>query len=144
MTSGWYNSGRRDVFDNTILLATDTLKVALLSNSYIPTPEHAFMSQISSTELSGTGYVGGFNGSGRLTLTEKSFALVNGRGQFTAGKMTWPAINAGSARYMVILKELTSDSDSRLIAWLDTGFVVTNGSDLVLVPGGSTGLMQLT
>jgi hypothetical protein len=58
--------------------------------------------------------------------------------------VTWTAINAGNPKYAIILKEITNDAASRLIAYLDLGTVVTNGGDLTITPDGTAGALQIT
>ena len=145
MASGWYNSGARDVADRTIDLQNDTIKVMLVTSSYTPNKDHDFADDLTG-ELSGTGYTGGFNGSGRKTLGSKAFSTdtTNDRVEWTFGAVTWTAINAGSPKYAIILKEITNDAASRLIAYLDLGTVTTNGGDLVVTPDAVLGALQLT
>lgn len=147
MASGWFNSGKRDVFDGTIDLVNDTIKIMLVNASYTPNPDHDFVDDVNANELSGTGYTGGFNGSGRKTLAGKAFSTDNSndRAEFTSSAITWSAINAGVAAYAILIKEITNDGASRLIAWLDISpDVTTNGGDLTLTPDATAGLLQIT
>lgn len=91
---------------------------------------------MNANELSGTGYTGGFGGSGRKTLGSKAFNtdLTNDFVGWTAAALTWTAINAGSPKYLILIKEITNDAGSKLIAYLDLGTVSTNGGDLTLTP----------
>jgi hypothetical protein len=135
MASGWYNSGARDVADRTIDLVADTLKLILVTSSYTPDPDHDFAADLTN-ELSGTGYTGGFNGSGRKTLAGKAFSTdtTNNRVLFTFSGVLWTAINAGNPKYGIIVKEITNDAATRLVGYLDLGTVVTNGGDLTITP----------
>ena len=147
MASGWYNSGKRDLFDGTIDLVADTIKLILVSASYTPDADHAFVSSVSATELTGTGYTAGFAGAGRKTITTKAFSTdtVNDRAEFTFDAVVWTAINAGTAAYAILVKEITSDAASRLIAYLDISpDVVTNGGDFTLTPDAVLGALQIT
>lgn len=147
MASGWYNSGKRDVFDGTIDLVNDTIKVILVTAAYTPDPDHDFADDLNANELSGTGYVAGFAGAGRKTTAGKTFSTdaANDRTEFTFNAITWTAINAGSARYAIVLKEITNDAATRLIAYLDLGStIVTNGGDLTITPDAVAGAMQIT
>ena len=145
MASGWYNSGLRDVADRTIDLAADTIKVILVTATYTPNKDHAFASDLTN-ELSGTGYTGGFAGAGRKTIGSKAFATdtTNDRVTFTFGAVTWTAINAGSPKYAILVKEITNDAASRLIAYLDLGTVTTNGGDLTITPDATNKALQWT
>ena len=145
MASGWYNSGLRDVLDRTIDLVADTIKVILVTSTYVPDPDHNFADDLTN-ELSGTGYAGGYAGSGRKTTATKSFDTdtVNNRVEFTFAGVTWTAINAGSPKYAILVKEITNDAATRLVAYLDLGTVTTNGGDLTVTPDVTLGALQVT
>jgi hypothetical protein len=146
MASGWYNSGLRDVLDRTIDLSADTIKIILVTSSYTPNKDHDFADDLGANELSGTGYTGGFAGSGRKTIGSKAFSTdtTNDRVEFTFGAVTWTAINAGSPKYAILVKEITNDAASRLIGYLDLGTVTTNGGDLTVTPDGTTGALYVS
>jgi hypothetical protein len=119
----------------SLILTSATVKVMLVNNTYTPNQDDVNVSALSSAELSGTGYVGGFAGAGRKTLGSKSFAADNANNQvtFAGANMTWTAINAGTAQAAVLIKENTTDADSILIAYLDAASpYVTNGGDMTL------------
>lgn len=145
MASGWYNSGVRDIVDRTIDFSVDTLKLILVTSAYTPDADHDFANDLTN-ELSGTGYTGGFNGSGRKTIGSKAFETdtTNNRVEFTWGSVTWTAINAGSPKYAILVKEITNDAATRLIAYLDLGTVTTNGGDLTITPSATLGALQIT
>jgi hypothetical protein len=146
MASGVYNSGKRDIGDGTIDLVADTIKVMLVNASYTPDADHDFVDDVNANELSGTGYTGGFAGSGRKTLGSKAWATdtANDRAEFTGVIPVWTAIDAGTAAYAILIKEITNDGASRLIGWLDIDpNVVTNGGDLTIT-ANAEGLLQLT
>ncbi len=130
----WYNKGKFAVMNGSVDLLTDTIKVMLVDPDAAFNADHNFVNQISSDELSGTGYAGGFNGAGRKTLASKTVTEDDGndRAEFDAADVTWTGINAGTASAAVLIKEVTDDTDSLLIAFLDFTDVVTNGGNLTL------------
>ena len=147
MASGMYNSGIRDIVDGTIVPVTDTLKAILVTASYTPDPDHAFVSDLGANELSGTGYVAGFAGAGRKTLAGKAWSTdtANNRVEFTFSGVVWTAITAGTAKYLIICKEITNDAASRLVCYLDVGTaIVTNGGDVTITPDATAGAFQFT
>jgi hypothetical protein len=148
MASGWYTSGLRDLLDRTIDYSADTLKLILVTSSYTPDPDHDFANDVSANELSGTGYTAGFAGAGRKTIASKAFETdtTNNRVELTFGAVTWTAINAGTARYAILIKEITNDAASRLLCYLDLGAsgVVTNGGDLTVTPNATTGALYVS
>lgn len=125
-------------------LAAAGLKAMLVDASYTFNPDHAFLSSITG-ELSGTGYVSGFAGSGRQLLTAKVAAVDHAGDRFylDCADLTWLAINAGTARAAVIYIPGSSDADSIPIAYVDVN-KVTNGSDLVVqVSNSPLGLLEV-
>ena len=121
-----------------ISLTSDTLKVMLVTSAYTPNPDDKYVSAITggtSKELSGTGYTAGFGGSGRKTLASVVVAEddTNDLGTFTAANVTWTAINAGTVAYAVIVKEVTDDAHSPIVAVLTISpAITTNGGDYTI------------
>lgn len=116
-------------------LTSDTIKVMLVNTSYVPDKDHNFVSSITSgvtKELSGTGYTGGFGGSGRKTLASKTISQddTNDIAYFDAADVTWTGINAGTIGWIAVIKEITSDADSPILAVLDPADLATNGGDI--------------
>lgn len=145
MASAWYNKGKAKVLDGTINLTSDTIKVMLLNASYSFNADHHFVSDVSANELSGTGYTGGFGGSGRKTLTTKTITEddTNDWAIFDADDSQWLSINAGTAAWAVLIKEITNDGASLLIAAIDINpDVVTNGANLT-VQWNATGILKV-
>lgn len=141
----WYNKGKASILNGAVDLLADTIKVILVNNTYVFDADHNFISQVSSTELSGTGYTAGFSGAGRKTLAGKAVNEVDASdyAAFDANDVTWTAINAGTAAGVILVKEVTNDGDSLLIAHIAFSSVVTNGGDLTL-QWDANGILQLT
>jgi hypothetical protein len=113
-----------------------TFKVLLLAPGYTPDKDHQYVSDLVAHELSGPGYVGGFGGSGRKAIVNRTVVSdpVNDRAELDGDDASWPSLNAGAVAGAVIFRERTSDADSELIAIVDSGFPITSdGSDLSLV-----------
>jgi hypothetical protein len=129
-------------------LLSDTIKVMLVGSGYTPNKDDNFVAAITggtSKELSGTGYTGGFGGSGRKTLASKAVTQddANDVAYFDAADLTWSAIDAGTVAYLAVIKEVTSDADSPLLAIVDVTEVVTNGGDYT-VTWAADGLFKLS
>ena len=145
-----YNHFKAVEANGTLDLLTDTLKVMLVGSTYTANADHDYVNPSAyQMELGGTGYTGGYLGSGRKTLSSKTVTEddTNDRGTFTAAPVTWTAINAGTAAAAIIIREraATGDTMSELIAYIDTGGfpVVTNGGDFT-VQWSANGILQLT
>ena len=143
MASNLYQEGLLRIMNRNIDLAADTIKVLLLGTGYTPNKDHQFVSDVVASELSGTGYTGGFGGSGRKTLASKALAKsdTTDKAYFDAADVTWSAINAGTIGYAVVFKEITSDALSPVIANVDVADIVTNGGD-VTIAWASTGIFE--
>ncbi len=115
-------------------LLADTIEVILLGTGYTPNKDHAFVSDVVASELSGTGYTGGYGGSGRKTLASKTFTQddTNDLAKFDAADVTWTGINAGTIGFAAISVRKTSDADSPVLAIVDVADTVTNGGDLTI------------
>lgn len=123
----------------TLDLDTDTIKVMLLRNTYTPNPDHKFVSDINANECNATGYTGGFNGASRKTLASKTVTenTTTNRAIFDAADPSaWTALGGATnntLRYCAIIKEITNDAASLVIAVLDFGSdYTTNGGDFTV------------
>jgi hypothetical protein len=102
-------------------VAETTIECLLLSGSHTPDKDHVYVSDLSN-ELNGTGYVSGYGGSGRHAIGSRAITKDNTNDlvKFTAAApSTWAAINAGTARYLIVACKRTSDSDGLLVACID-------------------------
>jgi hypothetical protein len=145
MASKWYGKGLLKVVDRTIDFASDTIKVMLVNASYSYNADHDFIDDVVANELSGTGYTGGFGGSGRKTTASKTILedTANDRVEYDFADIVWTGINAGTIGGAIIVKEITNDASSPLIAFLDPADLVTNGGDVTLVVNAE-GALQIS
>lgn len=143
------NKFRQLLMTKNIDLVNDAgIKIMLFNSSYSPDKDHDFVSSITggtSKELSGTGYVAGFNGSGRKSLASRAITRDDGADKvfFDAADVTWTAISAGTIGGAAVIKEVTNDSDSIIVCMLDPTDLVTNGSD-VTIQFAADGIVNLT
>jgi hypothetical protein len=135
MADAVYNKGKRGLLDGTINLTSDTIKVILVSSSYTFDADHDFADDVAASEIAVTGYTGGFGGSGRKTLASKAFATDNtgDAASFDAADLVWTTLAAGvTLGGAVLVKEVTNDAASPIIAFLDPANIATNGGDVTL------------
>lgn len=127
----WTNGGLKRILDGTLNLTSATVKVMLLDSAYVSDPDHEFVAAINAHELSGTGYVAGFAGSGRKTLAGKTFAKddTNDCATMDATDPVWSAADFGTAAYAALIVESGTDAGSPVLAILP----ITNGTAM----GGS-------
>lgn len=130
-TTGGSTSSAARVID----FDTDTIKVMLVTNSYVPSATgHATKTSITN-EVSGTGYT-----AGGATLTSVTLNESAGTTTFSAANVTWTHNAAGfsNARYAIIYKDTGTAATSTLIGYIDFGADKGNvAGDLVLQWNGS-------
>lgn len=147
-----YNQAKLEIPSGTILLLTDAIKVMLVTPDYVPDPDHTFIddgTELSPVnfELDGTGYTAGFGSSDRQSLSNRSLVRDDNTNKvrFFADPITWNPISAGNAGAYIILKEVSSDTDSPLIAYVQSGGfpISTDGGELVLQFNATNGVITL-
>jgi hypothetical protein len=104
-------------------MVNDTIKCALLTSSHSPDKDSNTWSQISSNEVSGTGY-----SAGGATLADKAVTQndTTDKAVFDATDVTWSSSTI-TARYAVLYDTTVSDN---LICCIDFGanYSSTNGN----------------
>ena len=153
MASFVYNKAKEEMWNSTISLLTDTIKVMLVTSSYVADKNDLVVDAGGANdpvdhELSGTGYTAGWGGAGRKTLASKAIATdtANNRAEFDCADVTWTSIDAGTAAAAIVIKEGgANDTTSRLIAYIDSGGFpkTTNGGDFT-IQVNAEGLIHLT
>ena len=156
MASGMYNNAKYEVLTGSMRLGSDTLKAVLVGAGYTFDADHVFIDEgtsgdIQSNELSATNYSGGFNGSGRKTLTPTAQANnTSDRGEMAFADLTWSSLGApsgeGPVAGVAIVKEITNDAASKLVAYYDITDRNINGGDFTIdfLALGSGGNLRLT
>lgn len=134
-----YNRGKYLITSGGVVWGTTDVRALLIvtgDNGVLPSSawnvDLNFVSELEAVtninEMSGTGYVRKTMAS--FTVTEDD---TNDRSVLTAANITWTAINAGTARAIVVYKYNASDAAAELISLHDTNFPkVTNGGDLTV------------
>jgi hypothetical protein len=133
MANAIYNSFKRDIMNGSIDLDTDTIKLMLVTSTYVPNIDtHTKRSDITN-EVVGVGYT-----AGGVTLVNKIVSVNNttDRGVFTADAISIPNATI-TARGCVLYKSrggvATADE---LIAYGDFGADITstNGTFAITAP----------
>lgn len=121
MANALYDKGREKFLSGAINASADTLKCALIKDTYAPTlGSDEFFSTLSS-HVVGT----------PQTLTSKT---VTG-GVLDAADVTFSAVPTAAVKYCAIYKDTGSAATSPLIALFDTAAglpVSTNGGDIII------------
>ncbi len=124
MANALYDLGRQAFLEGSIAYLTDTIKVALVKNTYTPnTSTHQFYSDLTpASNVVGTSQ----------TLASKTSTS----GVANAANITFTAVTSGSTvSYLAIYKDTGVTTTSPLIALIDTATglpVSTNGGDITI------------
>lgn len=140
MADATYNRGKSLLLSGDLDFDADTIRVMLVDNTYVFNADHDFVSEVSGSELSGTGYT-------RPTLANVTVTLddTNDLAYMDADDLVWSSINAGTADAMILYKFVTNDADSALLGYIDSGGfpVTTNGGDLN-VTWAAAGILKIS
>lgn len=136
--AGLFNSGKKGLLDGSINWVTDTIHAMLVDDEYAFNPDHAVVDDLVASEVAGAGY-------SRQSLGTKAAAQndTSDRGELDAADLQWAGIDAGTVGGVVLYKLVNDDTDSVLIAFIDSGGfpVPTNGTNLD-VQWASSGLVH--
>lgn len=94
----------------------DTIKVAAMTNSYMPASTDEYFSDISTNEASGSGYI-----TGGYTLVNKSSAPQDDFTIWAADSIEVTNVLIPDLRYFVVYKDTGTPSTSKLISYEDVG-----------------------
>jgi len=143
-TATIYNSYKTKLLDAStkINLASDTIKLALVTSSYTPNIDtHDFWDDVSANESSGTGYTAGGQ---TLANPVVSTDTTNDKAKFDADDVTWTISSALTARYGVLYKSTGTPGTSPLIGYIDFGstYAISSGT-LTLTWNASNGILTI-
>lgn len=134
-----YNSFKKLIMDGSIDLDTDTIKVALVTSSYIPDQDtHTYFSSVTN-EVSGTGYT-----AGGVTLANKTVTQDNtdNEGVFDADDVSWTTATI-TARAAVVYKSTGTASTSALICYIDFGADKVSTAGTFTIAWNAEGILNL-
>ena len=141
MASKLYGNFLLKALNKEVDYDTDTIKVALLSSSYTPDQDgHDYFNDVSTYEVSGTGYT-----SGGATLASKTATYDSATNVIVldAADTTWSSSTI-TARYAVIYDSTGTASTSALIGYVDFGSDQSSTNGNFTITWDSTGIVRIT
>lgn len=124
MASGVYNRFKANLMNKEIDLEADTITVMLVDNSHTFTAANDTLSQVSTNEISGTGYSAGGAALASKAVTQAATT------KFDAADLTW-STGTFTAYHAVIYDDTMTNND--LIASIDFGGAQTvAGADFTI------------
>lgn len=140
-TTKTYGSLITKAFNKEVDFDTDTIKVALLSSSYTPNQDtHDYFDDVSTYEVSGTGYT-----AGGATLASKTVGYTSGTNvtKFDAADVSWTSSTI-TARYAVVYVATGTASTSALIGYVDFGSDQSSSSGTFSIVWDAAGIFTTT
>lgn len=141
-TTKTYGSLIAKAFNKEVDFDSDTIKVALLSSSYTPNQDtDDYWNDVSSYEVSGTGYT-----AGGATLANKSVTYTSGTNvtKFDGDDVSWTSSTI-TARYAVIYDASpASDTAKPLIGYVDFGSNQSSSSGTFSIVWDAAGIFTTT
>lgn len=127
---------------NAIDFDTDTIKVAILNSTFAYNAAHAFWSDISANQVSGTGYT-----AGGTAVTGVTVALDGTTVEFIHNDITWAQNGAGftNGRNYVWYKDTGTPSTSGLIMYMTEAADFGNvAGEVILDSSATTGVLNVS
>ncbi len=136
-TAKWYGLGLKALLNGTTDIDTDTLKCALMDNTYTPNQDtDETWAGISGDEVSGTGYSAGGATLASVTLT---YTGATNTLSYDAADPSW-SDSTITARYAVFY----SSTSGYLISYIDFGEDKTSTAGLFKIELDSAGIGKIT
>lgn len=140
MASAWYDSGFEGILDGSIDWAADDIRVLLVTTAYTFSAVHDFVNDVTAQEVTGAGY-------SRQALVNESETFDAGTRQyrFDADDVVWASIEddtAESCDAAIIFKQVTDDTDSILIAYVEDPSAITFNDGQVTLTFDATGVFR--
>ncbi len=142
MASKLYGQFIQQSFNKEIDWDSDTIKVALLNNTYTPDQDaHNYYDDVVAYEVTGTGYT-----AGGLTLANKTNTYNSATNVIVldADDVTW-ASSTITARYAVVYDATPATNATRpLIGFVDFGSDQSSSNGNFTITWDSTGIVRVT
>ena len=142
MASKLYGQFIQQAFNKEIDWDSDTIKVALLNNTYTPDQDaHNYYDDVVAYEVTGTGYT-----AGGLTLANKTNNYNSSTNVIVldADDVTW-ASSTITARYAVVYDATPATNATRpLIGYVDFGSDQSSSNGNFTITWDSTGIVRVT
>ena len=142
MPSKLYGNFLKQALNKEIDWDSDTIKVALLSSSYTPNQDtHDYFDDVSTYEVSGTGYT-----TGGITLASKTSTYdgTNNVIVLDAADVTWSSSTI-TARHAVVYNDSGASAGTKaLIGYEDFGSDQSSTNGNFTITWDSTGIVRIT
>lgn len=142
VTAQWYGLAARNVMESDVNFAADTIKCALLADTYIFDKDlHQFFADVSADEVTGTGYTAGGETITTPTVTYDAAADI---AKFDGDDVAW--LNSTiTARFAVVyVAGATAGTDDFLLGIVDFGANESSSSGDFTITWSADGILRIT
>jgi hypothetical protein len=134
------NSFFKNIMNGSIDLDTDTLKVMILTSSHTPSADDdEFIDDVSSNEVSGTGYTAGGPTLSSAAVTEDD---TNNKGVLDADDVSISSSSI-TGHYGIVYQDTGTASTSRIIAEVDFGEDKTSDAGTFTITWNASGIVTM-
>jgi hypothetical protein len=142
MASKLYGQFLSQALNKEIDWDTDTIKVALLTNSYTPDQDaHNYWDDVSTYQVTGTGYTAG---GAALTNKTNTYTGASNVIVLDADDVTWSSSTI-TARYAVIYNDSPATNATKgLIGYVDFGSDQSSSNGNFTITWDATGIVRIT
>lgn len=138
MASGLFDNAREEWLKGTIDWVNDNIDVMLMDDGYTYDSTEEFVGDLTGGEelSTATNYV-------RKDLAGRSVSVSSNLARVFATDVTWTALGNGANETIggaIIFVNSGADATSRMLVWLDTSNLLTQGVDVTLDFDGTNGI----
>lgn len=142
VTAKWFGQALVKALNKEIDIDSDTLKVALLANTYTPNQDtHDYWDDVSANEVAGTGYT-----AGGVALANAAVTYDGGTNivKIDADDASW-ANSTITARYAVIYDDTPATAATKpLLGYVDFGVDESSVDGTFLITWSADGILRVT
>lgn len=109
-----FNTFKKKLLEGSIDLVADTIKVALLTSSYVPNADHEFLPQISGYQVVDVGYA-----AGGKPLVTKIIVQDTKKSYYRADPLEWEITGTIKVKYIALYKDTGVAGTSSLICFIE-------------------------
>lgn len=118
-----FNRFGANLLNKIVDLEADTIKIALLADTYTPNKDHNVLADVSAHQISGTGYTAGGATLANVAVSQDD---TNDRVKLDADDVVW-SNSTLTARYAVIYDDTLANKDLIMLIDFGQNYSSTNG-----------------
>ncbi|MEZ0366821.1 hypothetical protein ACAG26_24410 [Mycobacterium sp. pUA109] len=139
VTATLYGGFLKSLGNKQINLNSDTFMVMLLSSSYTPSDTHQYQSDVSSYEITGTGYT-----AGGATIASTATSYASDVLTFTGGNVSWGSSSISAAYAVVYDSTPGAAASNPLVGYVNFGGTISDTSGTFEVTWNASGIATIT